>query len=58
MKYIVYMSIFHTCDNRAFLAKCYAEQVNALIYNRKSLDSPYFSTYNPNWWNHPNIYWI
>ena len=35
----------------------FAEQVNALNFHGKSPNSPYSSTYNPNWRNHPNFSW-
>ena len=35
----------------------FVEQVNALNFHEKSPNSPYSSTYNPNWRNHPNFSW-
>ena len=33
------------------------EQANALNYQRKPFNSPYFETYNPGWGKHPNFSW-
>jgi len=33
------------------------EQVNAMNQFRKSFNSPYSETYNPNWRNYPNFSW-
>ena len=33
------------------------EQANALKYQRKPFNSPYFETYNPGWGKHPNFSW-
>jgi len=34
-----------------------SEQVNAMSQFRKSFNSLYSETYNPNWQNHPNFSW-
>lgn len=53
-------NLSHTTHNAPSLPaypEAYFEQVHALQSYEKSFNSPYSSTYNPNWRNHPNFSW-
>lgn len=53
-------NLSHTAQNCPSLPayqEAYSEQVHALQSYEKTSNSPYSSTYNPNWRNHPNFSW-
>ncbi|XP_024036226.1 uncharacterized protein LOC112096775 [Citrus clementina] len=53
-------NLSHTAQNYPSLPayqEAYSEQVHALQSYEKTSNSPYSSTYNPNWKNHPNFSW-
>ncbi|KAH9803331.1 hypothetical protein KPL71_001722 [Citrus sinensis] len=53
-------NVSHTAQNCPSLPayqEAYSEQVHALQSYEKTSNSPYSSTYNPNWRNHPNFSW-
>ena len=45
------------CPSLPVYLDAYSEQVHALQSYEKTSNSPYSSTYNPNWRNHPNFSW-
>ena len=45
----------HNCPSLPAYPKAYSEQVHVLQSYEKSFNSPYSSTYNPNWRNQPNF---
>jgi len=43
------------CPSLPVYPDAYSEKVHALQSYEKTSNSPYSSTYNPNWRNHPNF---